>query len=504
MLPVVDIHIDFEGGRGRRDEIYRQIRAAILDGRILAGEALPPTREFARRLLVSRNTVSAAYDRLTAEGFLIGKVGAGTFVQAGFARGSDEDRPPAPEVASLCPAPVWDAVPNPPRGFAPSPDFDFRSGVPDVRRFPFDTWRRLTSNQLRETKSGGMTYGDPRGHAGLRAAIARHIGVSRDLRAEAGDVLVTNGAQQAVDLVARVLLRPGDVVAVEDPGYPPPRFLFDTLGAKTIGVPVDDHGIVVDRIPAGCRLVYVTPSHQFPLGMAMSLNRRLELLAWAERNDAAIIEDDYDTEFRYAGRPLEPLYSLDTSHRVVYVGSFSKVLSPALRLGFLVAPPSLRDALVKAKFVTDWQSPNPAQAALAEFIDSGGFAGHIRKMRREYETRQQLILKILHRDFADVLTPIASSAGLHLSALSECDARPYVRAARHAGISLYALEFFAAGKPARSGLVFGYGAIPATRIGPGLHRLRAVMEKIDKGVPRDRTGFDDGRHPRGPAVASRR
>jgi GntR family transcriptional regulator/MocR family aminotransferase len=395
---------------------------------------------------------------------------------------------------------VWDEVPDPPRGFAPSPEFDFRSGVPDVRRFPFDTWRRLTSSQLRETKADGLTYGDPRGHAGLRAAIARHIGLSRDVRAEAGDVLVTNGAQQAVDLVARVLLRPGDCVAVEDPGYPPPRFLFDTLGAETAGVPVDDQGIVVARIPAGCRLVYVTPSHQFPLGMAMSLSRRLELLAWAEKNDAAIIEDDYDTEFRFAGRPLEPLYSLDTSHRVVYVGSFSKVLSPALRLGFLVAPPSLRDALVKAKFLSDWHSPNPAQAALAEFVDSGGFAGHIRKMRREYETRQRLILKILRRDFADVLTPIASSAGLHLSALSEFDARPYARAAGRDGISLYALDSFSMGKSGRSGLVFGYGAIPVTQIEPGLRRLRALM---DKGVTRDRAGSDDGRHPRGPAVASR-
>jgi GntR family transcriptional regulator/MocR family aminotransferase len=500
MLAVVDIHIDFEAGRGRRDEIYRQLRAAILDGRILVGEALPPTREFARRLLVSRNTVSAAYDRLTAEGFLIGKVGAGTFVQAGFVRGSTDDGPARQAVASLCPAQVWDAVPDPPPGFASSPEFDFRSGIPDVRRFPFDTWRRLTSNQFRETKAGGLTYGDPHGHAGLRAAIARHIGVSRDVCAEAGDVLVTNGAQQAVDLVARVLLRPGDCVAVEDPGYPPPRFLFDTLGAKTAGVPVDEQGIIVEKIPAGCRLVYVTPAHQFPLGMAMSLNRRLELLAWAEKNDAAIIEDDYDTEFRYAGRPLEPLYSLDTSDRVVYVGSFSKVLSPALRLGFLVAPPSLRDTLVKAKFLSDWHSPNPAQAVLAEFIDSGGFAGHIRKMRREYETRRRLLLKILSRDFADMLTPIASSAGLHLSALSEFDARPCVRAARFAGISLYALDYFSMGNTARSGLVFGYGAIPATQIEPGLQRLRALL---DKGVTRDRAGSDDGRHPRGPAVASR-
>jgi GntR family transcriptional regulator/MocR family aminotransferase len=478
----VDIHIDFQGGRGRRDGIYRQIRSAILDGRIRGGEALPPTRELARRLAVSRNTVSAAYDQLTAEGFLIGRVGSGTFVRAGSARGSTAEPVKAlPPTMSLRSAPVWDSIPAPPGSFASSPEFDFRTGVPDLRRFPFDTWRRLVSDQFREANAEVLTYGDSRGHAGLREAIARHIGVSRDVSAEAGDVLVTGGAQQAIELTARVLLRPGDRVAVEDPGYPPPRLLFHTLGVRTAGVPVDEQGLVVDRIPAGCRLVYVTPSHQFPLGMAMSLSRRLELLSWAEENDAAIIEDDYDTEFRYAGRPLEPLYSLDSGHRVVYVGSFSKVLSPALRLGFLVAPPSLRKAFAKARFLSDWHSANPEQAALAEFINEGGFARHLRKMRRAYEARHNLITEILHRDFADVLTPIKSSAGLHLSALSEFDGRPLVRDAGRAGFALRSLDEFAGGNAAQSGLVFGYGAIPTARIEPGLQRLRKLMDERSPG-----------------------
>ncbi|SDZ07639.1 GntR family transcriptional regulator / MocR family aminotransferase [Amycolatopsis xylanica] len=468
----MDIHIEFAPGRGRRDEIYRQLRAAILDGRLRAGDPLPPTRELARRVEVSRNTVSAAYDRLTAEGFLDAHVGSGTFVRDGAGRA---DRPAPGLPSPLRPVEIWDAMPNAPRSFVTTAEFDFRAGVPDLRRFPFDTWRRLVANQLRESAADVLTYGDPQGHPGLRAAIARQIGLSRGVRAEPDDVLVTGGAQQAIDLVARVLLRPGEHAAVEDPGYPPPRLLFQTLGARVHGVPVDDEGLVVDAIPPGCRLVYVTPSHQYPIGTAMSLRRRLALLDWGGRNDAAIIEDDYDTEFRYAGRPLEPLHSLDSANRVLYVGSFSKVLAPGLRLGFLVAPPSLRVALTKAKSLADWQTANPIQAALAQFMDEGGFARHVRASRREYEARHDLVRRVLERDFAGLLTPIPSSAGLHVSAFASADMRPVVKAARKAGIRLYSLEDFTARKAEVRGLVFGYGAIPLDRIEPGLRLLRRVL-----------------------------
>ncbi|WP_370942966.1 PLP-dependent aminotransferase family protein [Amycolatopsis sp. cg5] len=468
----MDVHIEFEPGGGRRDEIYRQLRAAILDGRLRAGDPLPPTRELAKRVEVSRNTVSAAYDRLTAEGFLEARVGSGTFVRDGAGRAV---RPEPSARSPLRPVEIWDAMPDAPRSFVTTAEFDFRAGVPDLRRFPFDTWRRLVANQLRESAADVLTYGDPQGHPKLRAAIARQIGLSRGVRAEPDDVLVTGGAQQAIDLIARILLRPGEHAAVEDPGYPPPRLLFQTLGARVHAVPVDDEGLVVDAIPAGCRLVYVTPSHQYPFGTAMSLRRRLALLDWAERHDAAIIEDDYDTEFRYAGRPLEPLHSLDSSNRVLYIGSFSKVLAPGLRLGFLVAPPSLRVALTKAKSLTDWQTSNPIQAALAQFMDEGGFARHVRASRREYEARHALVGRVLARDFAGLLTPIPSSAGLHVSAFASTDMRPIVKAARKAGIRLYSLEGFTARKEEVHGLVFGYGAIPLDRIEPGLRRLRGLM-----------------------------
>ena len=217
--------------------------------------------------------------------------------------------------------------------FDKPPRFDFRTGIPDATLFPYQSWRRLLVRQLRPAAVGLGAYGDPAGHPGLRQAIARHIGLARGVQAGAEEVVVTNGTQQAVDVVARVLLAPGDRVAVESPGYGPPRRLMASLGAEVLGVPVDDQGLVVEAIPPRTRLVYVTPSHQFPLGMAMSLPRRLALLAWAERHDAAVVEDDYDSEFRYGGRPIEPLQTLDGSGRVIYVGSFSKTLLPTCALG---------------------------------------------------------------------------------------------------------------------------------------------------------------------------
>ncbi|HEY4456751.1 MAG TPA: PLP-dependent aminotransferase family protein, partial [Pseudonocardiaceae bacterium] len=328
--------MDFQitvGDRGdRATTIYRQVRDAILDGRLRANEQLPPSRELAARLLVSRNTVALVYERLTAEGFLVSKVGAGTFVSG--------DRPgtrtrTAPEGTGVRPRAIWaDArlfgLPRPAQ-----PKFNFSVGIPDPGLFPWETWRRLVSQVLRPATFRPHGYDDPAGNLELRAAIARYVGVSRSVRAAAEDVLITRGAQQALDLIARVLIEPGDVVAVEEPGYPPARALFHSLGARVVGVPVDEEGIAVRSIPRTARLVYTTPSHQFPLGTAMSMARRTALLAWAQRHDAVIIEDDYDSEFRFADRPLEPLQSLDRTGRVLYVGSFAKTLSPMLRLGFL-------------------------------------------------------------------------------------------------------------------------------------------------------------------------
>jgi GntR family transcriptional regulator/MocR family aminotransferase len=309
----------------------------------------------------------------------------------------------------------------------------------------------------------------------------RHIGISRGVQASADDTTITNGAQQALDLVARALLGLGDSVAVEDPGYSPPRLLFKSLGARVVGVPVDDEGIVVDAIPRQTRLVYVTPSHQYPLGVTMSLTRRLALLDWAARNDAAIVEDDYDSEFRFGGRPIEPLQTLDTSGRVIYVGSFSKSLLPTLRLGFVVTPRSCTPAVHKAKYVTDWHTSMLVQSVLARFIDDGGFARHIRKVARVYTERHEVITKILTCDFDDHLTVVPSAAGLHITALAHSTSATkigaIVRQASDCGVQVQNLSSFAVDAPPRSGLVLGYGAIPTARIPEGLRCLRYCFDE---------------------------
>jgi GntR family transcriptional regulator/MocR family aminotransferase len=300
------------------------------------------------------------------------------------------------------------------------------------------------------------------------------------VQAGAEVVVVTNGTQQAVDLVARVLLAPGDRVAVESPGYGPPRRLLASLGAEVVGVPVDDHGLVVEAIPPRTRLVYVTPSHQFPLGVAMSLPRRLALLAWAERHDAAVVEDDYDSEFRYGGRPIEPLQTLDPSGRVIYVGSFSKTLLATLRLGFLVAPASLVAAVRNAKFLADWHTPLPTQAALADFIDQGLFARHLRRMRAVYQQRHEQIVESLADRFADHLKLVPSSAGLHVTATAPTSTPEELQAvldrASAASVALQPLSMFDHGPPSQPGIVVGYGAIATADIEEGLGRLRRCFE----------------------------
>jgi GntR family transcriptional regulator / MocR family aminotransferase len=479
ILTAVEFHVSLVGRKDLTGEIYRQLRRAILDGRLPPGGRLPPTRELAARLSVSRTTVTVAYDRLAGEGFLTAHVGAGTFVSDGLPGATHRTRRTG---GALRPRPFWDTIPNP-LVFERAAEFDFRPGVPDARLFPYQGWRRLLAGEFSAAAVGPGHYADPAGHPGLRQAIARHLGIARGVQATAEQVVVTNGTQQAIDVVARVLLAPGDRVAVEDPCLGQPRRLLASLGAKVAGVPVDDQGLVVEAIPPRTRLVYVTPSHQYPLGMSMSLPRRLALLAWAQRHDAAIVEDDYDSEFRYGGRPIEPLQTLDHSGRVIYVGSFSKTMLATLRLGFVVAPASLHQAVRAAKLLTDWHTPLPTQAALARFIEQGLFTRHVRKMRAVYQERHQRIVDALPRQFAQHLEVVPSAVGLHLTATaraaSAAELEGVLRRAAAAGVELLPLSMYAVDAPTRPGLIFGYGTIPTERIDEGLHRLRRSFEDDD-------------------------
>ncbi|MEU6611875.1 PLP-dependent aminotransferase family protein [Streptomyces shenzhenensis] len=479
-MTAMDVHVTLDGQRDLSGQIYRQLRTAIHEGLLRPGDPLPPTRELGRDLAVARNTVGAAYERLVAEGYVVSKVGSGTYVRTTGLPTREAATDAGTTGSGLRPRAVWAGLSpwaGPETTGATTAAHDFRVGLPDARLFPYHALRPLIARELRLSAAGAVGYGDPVGHAGLRAAIARHLGLSRAVRTGPDDVLVTTGTQQALDLVGRVLLEPGDRVAVEEPGYPPARLPFLAQGAEVTGVPVDAEGLLVDAIPPDTRAVYVTPAHQFPLGMPMSLQRRTALLRWARRHGAAVIEDDYDSEFRFGGRPVETLQSLDRHGHVIYVGSFSKVMLPSLRVGFLVAPAPLREALRTAKYAADWHTAVPTQAALARFVDDGLLARHIRRMRHTYTTRHQAITCALTGRFADLAELVPSAAGLHVTAftrghLADPEAlAERARRARASGVVVHTLAEVAASRSARPGFVFGYGAIGAPDIEPGLHRL---------------------------------
>ncbi|MQA79995.1 MAG: aminotransferase class I/II-fold pyridoxal phosphate-dependent enzyme [Streptosporangiales bacterium] len=468
----MDLHMHLGEEGGLAEQIYTQLHERISTGALPAGTVLPSSRELAARLSVSRATVVTAYERLAAHGLIRPRAGIGSFVTGRRAAAAA-----VPAASPLRPRAIWRAehlaVPD---LTVPATEFNFAPGVPARTRFPFARWRALLNDQVRTRTE--VNYGDPAGSARLRHALARHLVVSRGVRTAPEQLVITTGAQQAFDIAARVLLEPGDTVAVEDPGYLPAYRAFLAYGARVVGVPVDGEGLVVDQLPAGTRMVYVTPSHQFPLGMPMSESRRTALLAWAARHDAAIVEDDYDSEYRFTGRPLTPLQATDREGRVLYVGSFSKTLLPALRVGFLGVPATLGEAARRAKFVADYGTAGHVQAALAAFIEEGDFARYIRRMRRSYERRHHLLVGTLRELFAGLLEPIESSGGTHMAALLTPGQPHDATLAAHAlaeGVNLGTISRWGIERPGPNGFVFGYGAISTDRIPDGLAALRRVI-----------------------------
>jgi GntR family transcriptional regulator / MocR family aminotransferase len=477
---------------GRQDltgQIYRQLRAGIIDGRLAANERLPSTRDLASQLGVSRKTTLEVFERLISEGYLRSRPGDGTFVADGLARvpthlshaqfNAKSDAPETTTPGLMRVRSVWKEMPpalSMPEPLAALP-LDFRGGVTDKSLFPFNEWRRCVNHALRGLARSRGAYRDPGGEQELRLAISRYVAYSRAVTCTWQDVIVTQGAQQALDLLARVIVRPGDVVAMEDPGYPPARAVFAALGAKVVSVPVDAQGIVTAKLPPNAALVYVTPSHQFPLGVSMSLERRVELLEWAQRHHAVIVEDDYDGEFRFEGRPMESLKSLDQTGLVAYVGTFSKTIFPELRIGYMVPPRYLNLPLLKAKQVSDWHTCSLTQAALARFMLDGDFVRHLRRVRKQYEARRQVLLKHLRGDLAPWFDAIVPSAGIHLTALLKNGASEsnLIALARNASIALYGISAFFVGVPARNGLIFGYGGVNAEEIDKAMQQLAKLL-----------------------------
>jgi GntR family transcriptional regulator / MocR family aminotransferase len=473
----MELHVRLDRGAPLSVQIYRQVLEAMRDGTLRHGDRLPPTRELASRLGVSRNTVTVAYDLLMADGVLSGLVGSGTFVRTGTLTPSSRKAP----AGAVSPKPEWRAIDVSQQLDSRRVAFDFGVGTPDVTLFPARLWSRLLSRVARSTVADGWAYSDPRGSPSLRHEIARHLALSRGLAAGAGDVMVTQGAQQAFDLIGRVLIAPGTCVAVEEPGYPPLRALFKTLGAKVVGVAVDREGIRVAAIPPAARIVYVTPSHQFPLGMPMSHQRRMALLAWASLRDAVVIEDDYDTEFRFGGRPLDPLQRLDREGRVIYVGSFSKVLAPSLRLGFLIAPGSLQPALHAARRLSAWHGVTWLENTLARFIHDGCLAAHIRSVARVYAERHAEMSKQIEKHCGRWLTALPSEAGLHLATELNRGVSVNLAALRQdaadRGLRLSTIADFSAEPRPKQGLVLGFGKIAAPQIAAGIQQLATLVAR---------------------------
>lgn len=468
----MDLLLTLDGAGTLADRLYRQLTAAIHDHRLVPGDALPPSRELAAQLQISRSTVTLAYERLTAEGYAEARVGAGTYIAPGVV-GRTPNRAARPLRGPL-------AAPTPPQ-VAPTA-YDFRLGVPDTALFPLAAWRRHISRELDTLATHSARYADSAGHRGLREGIAHHLGIARSVTTDADGVVVTAGAQQAIDLIARVLVRPGDIVAVEEPGYPPIRQAFEAHGARVIGMPVDADGADPGGLPPTTRLVYVTPSHQFPTGVVMSRRRRIELLEWAAAHDALIVEDDYDSEHRFFDRPLEPLHVLDDTGVVAYVGTFSKSLLPGLRIGYVIPPAPLIGPLTNARRLADWHGDLITQGALSRLLESGDFAAHMRRARRVYRARHAaLAAGLAAPGFSAHLRVLPSSAGLHLCTelpdAAPGTARRIREAAAVSGVALDCLDSYCADVP-REGLVLGFGSIPLDDIPEGLHILQSAVRRV--------------------------
>lgn len=466
-------------------QLYESIRQEILRGTLKKGVRLPSTRYLAAELRVSRNIVVIAFEQLLAEGYLESKTGAGTFitktlpeevlqVQGGSVNGN---RALSARGATIRKVSQSAPAPDPKLRYAP-----FRFGLPALEELPLDLWGRLLLRHCRNASPEIAIHSDPAGHRRLREAIASYVGVARGVRCHMEQVIIINGSQQAIDLAARVLADHGDFAIIEDPGYVGARSALEAAGIRLRPLTVGRDGLRVERLPkrhSKSKLVYVTPSHQFPLGVALSFPKRLQLLDWAARNDAWIVEDDFDSEYRYESKPIPALQGLDQNGRVIYVGTFSKVLFPSLRLGYLIVPEDLVDAFVAARWICDRSSPLVEQAALADFITEGHFAGHIRRMRALYMERRAVMMAIIRQDMGDILDTWDAEAGMHTVGFLPPgveDSRVAEEAAK-AGLNTLPVSSFALRPLSRGGLLLGYAGFRPDVIRKGMRELELIIRK---------------------------
>ncbi len=473
-------------------QLYDAIRDAILEERLQSGHRLPASRIFASELGVSRNTVALAFEQLMIEGYLKGRVGSGTYVTDDLpekllqARPSAHKQPLIPKTrhkASRRGQTFSKIILR--RNRTLEEVRPFQAGIPAIDEFPYDLWMKLSQQVWRSLPLVHLSYGDAGGYEPLREAVASYLRTSRAVRCDAEQVIIVNGSQQGVDLVARVLLDAGDQALVEDPGYLGARAALLGAGVRIMPMPVDAEGLQIENRKtraSQARLVYVTPSHQYPLGVTMTLARRLHLLEWARRTGAWILEDDYDSEFRYAGRPLASLQGLDTCGCVIYLGTFSKVLFPGLRLGYLVVPKNVVEAFLAAKTIADRQSAILEQAVLARFIEEGHFARHLRRMRVLYQHRQEVLLDAAAHELDGMIEVHPADSGMHLNAwlYNEKDAQVIARRAEEFGVIANLLSDYTIRFHQRPALLLGYAAFNDKEIRQGVRRLAQAMSSIRK------------------------
>ncbi len=452
-------------------QIVGQLRTAMADGRLAAGERLPSTRALAATLGISRTVVTGAYAQLFAEGWIEGRHGSGTYVADGTSQAGTED---APGGAAPAPAGRWPEAAE--WGGPDSPLIELRPGIPWVAGIDRAAWRRAWRSAGAELPAATP---EPQGSAALRGALTGYLRRSRAVRCAPGQVMVTRGVAASLGLIAAALLRPGDRVGVEEPGYPTARAVFAAHGARMVPCPVDADGLVTDALPAGLRLVYTTPAHQYPLGGRLPVPRRRALISWARSTGALIIEDDYDGEFRYDVGPLPALFGMDPGV-VVYLGTTTKVLTPALRLGWLVAEPELVARLVEAAAGLGEWAGGPAQRAVLSLIATGDLERHIRRMRHEYARRRRAMTGVLGGDVGGVGSAggagggaagagaagrlLGEEAGMHMVLRTDRDADDIAAAAWQRGVGVATLARYFAGPVTVNGLVLGYGAASSSEI----------------------------------------
>jgi GntR family transcriptional regulator / MocR family aminotransferase len=463
-------------------QIYLQIRTAVLAQHLRPGSRLPSTRALAERLGVARASVVAAFEQLLAEGYLTGKVGAGTFIAADLPQPFDRGPAPPPRsaakpAATRMPSAAHDYVLDPAGTIGDRP---FNTGRSLIDARSVETWRRISNRAFRTFGPIHLGYTDTRGLAELRQAVCDYLRAARAVQCDPEQILITAGTQQAIDLTIRVLLAPGDSVWVEDPGYTMTYGALLAARVRPRPVPVDGHGLDVSaglRIAPKARAAFVTPSHQFPLGVVLSMPRRLELLAWARRSRSWIVEDDYHSEFQYSGRPLASLQGLDEAERVIYVGTLNKVLFPGLRMGYVVVPCPLLAAFTAVRYLADRQPSTLHQTVVAEFMRDGYLAAHIRRMRLMYREQRDVLVAALNRHLGDRLDVVAPVQGMHLAAFLRHGRNDVALAdaARKQGVVVRPLSpLYHRAKP-RPGLMFGFGGYPKQVIPSAVVRLTRAL-----------------------------